>query len=500
MTVLAINGFPVPLAVGSGDVDSMEIGSRERMDDGTLLTTRNALKDSIDVATSWLDPEQALALRGLLLGRGDRWSFDEGDWGPQYSAKKRPPNGSPVYGVRTGPEVLAVSDVLDYDIPKLGTGCVEVGAACTNLFDQNIRTGTDTSSNTTGFTNIGVASTFASSTAAHWQGSRALSIVTAVTVGSGLRANYAAAAGSTDYAGSVYLKAASGSPVVRVFLKEVTGGSANGTPVYATLSTTKWKRVECNITTGGGVSAIGLHVDNSTGVIVSFYADGFQLEQRTFATTWADPSRAAGQLYYTMGELKAGDDLTLMCWTRGGHGSSPVLLYVGTTADGLRILDNGNFEVVSYVGGANQASFAYESSPFTGAWHHVAVVMRRNPQSGSYALELYVDGAQVGHASPTLPALPTGSVLYVGNDPAGSNPWNGLVDELVVLPYGLTASMIAAMYASVFSDLPSLNVTGDLDGSIEMVGGGVKLTHTVGAINGTLHSRVIRVSGKLEER
>lgn len=500
---LKINGWEVPVAVDKGTAAPLELGTHDRSTDETLSIHRGADKLGVDFTTSWIPPETARALVALLRGRGDHWSFDPDDTDSQaYSGKGIELAGTHVdHG-----EFVNVFAGHTVGVPKFGTGCVEVSKATTNLFTSaNVRTGTDTASDISDFTANGGA-TLTSSSSAAWQGSRSLKVASAASTGSGAQASQACSA-STAYCGSVYLKAFSGTPTVRVLLKETTGGTATGTAVSVALSTSAWTRVSCTITTGVGVSALALVVDTPSATAVTFYADGWQLQTGSFPTGWVDGSRAASALDVQIGDMRASDDLTIMFWTVGPMGDGTAWL-VGTSADYL-LLKTLSGHVVGEVGVTGSIATDVFGSPFAGYtfdyddWHHVAVVMRRQPQAGSYNLELYIDGAQYSTATATLPSLGANPLLYVGTDAGGANPWNGMFDDLVVLPYGLDADQIAGVYglARSFPDLPKLAVSGllvDAPAGLELEMLGTKSPAV--AITPATHPDQRTVAGSLEEQ
>jgi hypothetical protein len=469
---LKINGWEVPVAVDKGTAAPLELGTHDRSTDETLAIHRGADKLGVDFTTSWVAPETARALVGLLRGRGDHWSFDPDDthvYG--WSGKGIEPAGT-YAGVPA--DLIAQSTSGEVSAVKYGTGCIEVAPATTNLFPANVRTGTDTSGTTTGFTALSGA-TLASSGSAPWEESKALSVLTAAaTVGSGARADLTGTSGSTLYSASVYLKAASGSPQVRVYMKEVTGGSAAGTARTVNLSSTTWKRVEVEITTGGGVTAIGLVVDTPNSVAAfTFYADGFQVAAQAYYTAWVDGSRSAGSLHYALGDHRASDDLTVMFWARRSGTSQPgnlAMLAIGSSTDYLLIRDtpsgNENPEVDVVAGGAAVASSLSGDDGHTSGyldWRHVAVTMQRQSRAGQYRLWVYAAGAPSAFYEPaSVPAWGANPTLYVGTNVLGGAIGGFCFDDLVVLPYALDADQIAGVYAlgRSFPDLPKLAVSG----------------------------------------
>jgi hypothetical protein len=517
VSFLTIYGIEVGGADGNVAITDESLQSRSRAVDGSAIGSRSADLVGFDVKTSIESAAVGKALRGLLRSRGDRWGFDftnDGvvDGTPEYSAKGLYPSNTPAYRTRgeQGTETIAQSTSDTATVPKLGDGCLEIGPAVTNLFAQNVANGNESGGLDANFTAVGGASTPTVSSAAAWQGTKSVLVVCA-GLGQGLQANKGSGlSAATAYCGSVYLKKKTGTGTdVKVYLQETAGGSAAGTSKTVRLTTTGWTRVEVGITTGGGVSGVGLVVEQATSSGLEFYADGFQLEARSFANTWTEPptSTSAGDLRYRLGEQRSADDLTVMCWVRAPAGPSAPrhVFQIGPATECLKLwYDQAGSTTwdASVVTAGSTYSATVGAFP-SNSWKHVAIVMRRNPETGLAKLMAYVDGAEVATLSPgSLPAF-SAPTLYVGNDDTASYPLCGLIDELVVLPFALTEEMIAAVYTRALSAWPDLLVGGDLvagadtDDEIRMVGevGGDRLVQA--SIDGSWSNRARELSFKL---
>lgn len=517
MAFLTVYGIAVSVADREARAVDKSLRTLGRSANGAAFGSQAAELMGLDCRTTPQAPDVAGTLRALLRSRGDRWGFDftnagEVDGYPQFSAKGLGPKASPTPSYRTrgeyGTDYIAQSTSSIQTVPKRGDGCLEMVGATTNLFAAHVQNGSDTGPGTlTDFAAVGgAAASPVSSTATAWQGSRSVLMVCAGT-GEGLRANKGSGlSGSTTYTGSVYLKRKAGSvdQEVTVYLKETAGGTATGASKTVHLSLSVWRRVEVSITTGVGVSGVGLIIEQSGGNI-DFYADGFQLEERAFATGWTDTVRSACELQYALGEVGKTDDVTVMAWLRmplGSLGASWAWA-LGSPTEAIYVGQDTGALVYGYTNaddGANTDSVAgVFSGANVGVWRHVALVMQRNPVSGRYALEVFVDGVladtfSVSSRCPTL-SLPT---LYVGNDANGGGVWNGLIDELVVIPAALNATAIAALSARELTYWPDLMVGGSALGSTaeederRMVGN-VTGDSYVQAVSGTAHTPLMRV-------
>lgn len=511
MSFLTIYGLSVPVADGQASRTDESVRSNARAVDGSTLSSVSADLIGVDGTTTILTPDDAQVFRGLIKSRGDRWGFDftnEGVLGsnPEYTAKGLAPSSGSVFRTRTT-ETVAESTSQSTNLPQYGDGCVEVCSGTTNLFDANVRDGSDTGPGTmTNLTALGAA-TVASSTADKWQGSRSV-LVTCTALSQGLQANKPSGlSAATVYAGSAYLKKASGAGTqVKVYLQETAGGSAAGTSKTVNLSTTRWTRVEVSITTGAGVTGVGLRVEQAqaaAGGNINFYADGFQLEQRAFATPWTTTTTSAGGLYYTLSELQSRDDLTVLGWFRSNVGSSGtrVLWHIGDTVNGVRlVLDSSNLLRANiYKDSVLSQTSTVTPSAVTapGGWFSVALSLRKTPVLGS-KVALLVEGATQITASFDPPVL-SRPVLAVGSDEVGGNLWQGQVDELIVLPYGLSLGQMASLYATPLTAWPDLLVSGDFAAndlvSVRMTGEVTSERFVQGRASGASFSGAMRSLG-----
>ena len=88
MAILRINGHTVPVEVDSLNVETVEVGSTEKGYDGSLISLRYGSKRRISFNTIPLSERDAIALEGLVRGRGEYWSFDAASTGEYlYSSR-----------------------------------------------------------------------------------------------------------------------------------------------------------------------------------------------------------------------------------------------------------------------------------------------------------------------------------------------------------------------------------------------------------------------------
>lgn len=501
---LRLNNIPIPVEDGSAAYSFEEHGSRQRTMDGSLRTTRTSIKRVWAFRTPVLDPEQALMIAGLIAGNGHHFGYDVDAFDLKGFGPLDPAAPLSIYTIRSGVELGL----------KYG-GAVAVEAATTNLLPQNVRTGTDTLANTTGFTHVDPGPLFDSlvlplpgTMKPAYQGSRVLRFETHVGAPNGFRGgiltNPIAALPATTYAASLYASLGQGGPgAMRMFLRDSVNGidGTIDTQTPPTSLSDKWARFRSVVTTGGGapqLSILFLEDVVDTGFL-QIWADAFQIEQQPKATSWFDGARGAGllrndvQSFVSSGrtiseDIRTAIDFTVMFWARRDPAGFPAgrrgLFAITQDVGGIGLVNFGHtlfatisdnvfnalevFSGADDLGGAATLQLASIVSWPEDTWKHVAVVVRRNSIFGSdpNRLKLYFNGVLVGEtvAAGALPDFSLTKALYVGG--TGVTDFlrfsGGLIDDLVVVPYALTAAGINAVFTAgrAFSDLPRLDAEG----------------------------------------
>jgi len=203
-----------------------------------------------------------------------------------------------------------------------------------------------------------------------------------------------------------------------------------------------------------------LNVDDD----LDFIAWGPQAEHKPFATSFVDGTRAAGgRLSYPKSLIAGLNALTVAAWTSGppywasGYRYLFAAQTTGTAPHGdvfaLRQTGDNNRINLWVRNDANSAvaSLTYDNV-WDGNWHLIVGVINKFPQPGRQPIELYVDGELVAsdsnvNAVPDLSNIDETWGVQVGNW-RGSLRWNGLIDELLILPYAATEEEIKAWYNS----------------------------------------------------
>ena len=154
---------------------------------------------------------------------------------------------------------------------------------------------------------------------------------------------------------------------------------------------------------------------------------------------------------YPSGFISTLGDFSIAGWFKLNSVSSWARLFdfgTGTSVNMFLVPSQGSnirYAITTGGGGAEQRIDG-TSIPSTGVWHHFAVTL-----SGTVGI-LYVDGVEVGrNSNMTLKPSSLGNTTqnYVGKSQYSSDPYlNGLVDDLQVYNYGLSASEVSALFSN----------------------------------------------------
>lgn len=464
MAFCVVNGYSID--VTDPKEQSREIGSRQEAFNGNLLVDRRAIKREFTMESSLVAENDADMIRAIIQGRGHVFPFDE----DVYSSKGLAPTGTPTYDLQgyaaDGDEVL---DQYMFGGSTSG-GAVSVAPATVNMLSANQRS---VETDTTGFATKGGAAILRD-TDNYWDGAASLKVTTDGTGGdrSGARTTGIAASSSTVYVASLYAKAVSGTPTIRIFLYDA-DNAVTGTIVTATLSSTEWTRLcDADITTGAGaVSGLEFHFDENTiDSGCAFYVDGLQIEQKDegVSTAWVDGTRASTQtINYSasVGYQMLENDFTVNLWLATADTTAAQgLFYILATSstDGILLYhQNGNMKASIYGSGSlTGLSAAYVPDR---TFDMITLAIRRNAGSAEHDAELYINGALEDYDDsidlPDKDATP--DVFRLGNSSFGCY---GIIDDVMCLPYAASAAQIAAWYASGRAAplLPKVELEGDI--------------------------------------
>lgn len=490
MSLLKLNGYAVPCVAIDENHEQVGYGMARAYDGGALRDTR-ASKRKWTFRSKPLKEQDALALIGLVQGRGHKFG-----WSSFYSDSGLPAAASVATQHAVAADGAAVYD--DYGALMYAgfTGskyAVAVEAAATNLIyttittpsatsGQNIATGTDTLSSTSGFTAV-AGGVITSDTTHYWQGSRSLKMV-AAAVGDGVITGWATCSADSNICCSAYVKVSGAQVTFAVY--QDSGAPTLLVSQSVTDTGGAWQRVELPTTLSGGNTTAAIRIEAASGAS-TVYCDGFQIEENNWVTSWVAGTRATGSLQYTAKAFAGWRDLTVNMWaTSTGLASSDdqVLCRLGvSTTDYIEVyrdgLQSNRITVVAYGTGD---LITTDSKWAAGSWLMVTLGVRFNAESGEYGVELYTNGVSRGTATLSgYTGLTSAATLAIGNDGTPARHFHmGRIDSTLVVPYRASATEIAAWYGNFpgAHSVPSLVATGDFvtDSSVTVVG---EVTHVM---------------------
>lgn len=475
MSFLKLNNYTIPVLT-PGEFSPVEIGERSRAFSGvTMRNIRARYRDYI-FKTNLQNLKDIAAIEGWINGYGHYWSFDV----DAYSSKGLPfyTGATPVYTMRNSE--AADGDPVDDQGFVSGSGSVAVENGTTNLLAADQR---DAENAPTGYTAINGAA-ISADTSNYWQGTKSLKCVTDA-VGSDQEGYQTdainPAANNVTFWASVYLKGAAGGEEITIYLRDETHTTNGATVDLVLTDADTWYRGECFITIPAGTDCTDLKlkiIESVADSAITFYSDGFQIEQNTYASSWVDGTRASEELRFVNLDwltIEPGG-FSVSFWTKGPpEGVAALHFFCGLSAasgsPANRLLISGQYSTganrigVYYQNASGSSTLYYSSDPWEGDWHHVAVVFQQNPASGEYNREIYFDGVSVASDTAVYPPdLSQITTMYMGNAGGILEPSNSLLDEFIAFPYALNADQVAALAAydqAINSSFPKLNASGD---------------------------------------
>lgn len=485
MSLLTLNGIEIPVATDSARLGAQVLGADVVADDGSRHRARSAYLDAITGATRLLSPAEAAAWRGLLEGRGHRCAFDtlpgSTTLNPSADPDTYTSRGLLLSGTvsrRNGyveKTTASGNPLVNLGADSYFEQAIAIEASATNLLSSDARS----ASSVTPFTAIGGA-TRSVVTTTPVQGANCLEVV-AGGVGGGVQwsASDTTVPVSTAYTASFYARCSAGTLAMEITLNSTDDGTSltDGTLVL----TTTWQRFSITLddstTSASQTITVEFYTHAGAG---TFYLDALQIERGARASSWADGSRSGTLgLSGTLTDFRRQDDVTIAGWFYGPHyvdgiasTTDAYLWCLGDETNGVylyRVGSNGRLRLRYITAGVTTTEIEYTTDIGNAAWHHVAVVLRRAPSSDTFAAQLFIDGTSVGTDATVMPATGSAPAFYLGRYFGSvTNPWEGYVDELLLLPYALTADMIGTIYDARFSDLPRVNVSGDYVGNVDV--------------------------------
>lgn len=349
-----------------------------------------------------------------------------------------------------------------FELGKFGKA-VMVEEGTTNLLtaDQS-----SVETDLTGFTVIG--GTLSRDTTKAWRGSASLKVV---TQGSTSQEGFyifpmPTASPNTVYTASVYLK---GSGTVKLELAVLPGGSVVNSQII-TLNNS-WQRVTVTGTTKSDTTNVYLLVRTTTVQAITFWADGLQIEQKSYATSWTLGGTIRSPETMTIptaGVLNPQEGTIEFWWNPLAKtpGTYPSLISTGTwtsdmSQDWLSIYwgsewNNANEVRFGLINGTTKQGYldqmiTLNPSPFT--WYFIAFKWDFVNTQTAKLLIYKPDGSlltkQVSLASIPAPSFAGWDKFYVLQSwDNGPHRANSLIDDLRISNRARTDAEIAAAYAS----------------------------------------------------
>jgi hypothetical protein len=307
----------------------------------------------------------------------------------------------------------------------------------TNLLDAaNVATGTDTSSDATGFTKEVGTETISSSTDYSKQGSRSLKVITP-----GGAANEGINFAVTTIAGaaaclSFYVR---GSGALTA--------AAEGSTVNFT-ATGAMQRIILPFTASG--AAMAAHIYTTGTLATTFYIDAIQIEQKAYATAWhtTGTARNAEVVYVPKAGVFADAAGTVDGWAvvKRTPGTTAQVLLDGNGAANknllVQITTAGKLQVLYGTGAATVTITSSGAAKALGGLVYWAVTW------GTGGVTLYDQGVS-GGTDATAPGLTLGTNVYIGSLAAGTQQAGCQFLGLSVQSSELIASQVAARYAAM---------------------------------------------------
>jgi len=486
MSYLNINGYATKVRAGH-ELSPAEIASARGYSPNALYgMQRSAIARAWTFTTIPLPRDEAIALIGMLMHRGDGWSWDTDEVGEPdqtaadfYSDKLRAAstltaaNISPTYAYDGGRIYTQIgasgsgSSIDPYVLPgaALGPFSGSSGVMANERATTNLLPAGESRPNTVDWAVVNGTETLTDDTDYIFDGSSSLKVVT-VNAGDGAKlGGTAPVTGGQQYIATIYIRPAAGGENLFVYLSEV--GVAN-TAQYFTLptDTNTWTRVQVK-RTAAGANALYIQVRSVNGGD-TFYLACAQIEQQADApTSWVEggSSRAAGNVEYAQFLSGWSSGFTANIWYLCDHLSSSTTRYLYRVNGTNGHLDYFNYisistgdalaaVVSSRPGSSSAVSSLVATSTATVGWHmHTATFDQANQ-----TLRIYKDGALVQSDSTYSGATKyqmsgLDQPLSIGDLGTSASNATGYFGPVQFFPFVAPANIIAGWYNLASDDI-----------------------------------------------
>lgn len=494
MSFLTINDYAIRTSVG-GNCKPRMVGTDARAASGTLRRTVRAYKREWQYSTTRLPAATVEIVRGLVMGLGNVWPFNE--W--QYSTKGLAPSGTPVFAQLLA-EAADGDPMVDYyrgSESKYGAGSVEVCDGTTNLLSSTAANCSDAAD----WTGISGSTPADESTETIDGDSIAVDIA---GFGDGAQHNFNPnAANGTDLAATIWVKSTSATALTMTVYDNT--NAAFGSVGSFTVAADTWTRIQSTITISGSTCTsldVRVYRNGSVSTPWTIYLDRAQVEVATTYTAWYDGTRAAPSFVLTdLDWLKQATGLTVAFWARPPRDTTPSVFFDAMCSDGseafFRYDSGGSYTWYTSTGAAVSGSQAWSG---VSTWDHITAVI---DGSGTGTLYLYRNGVLLGSDTDLTIVFADLDSLYIGMQDIG-NACNTGIDDLIILPYAADATLAAALAGRTTAHpaLPVVHLSGDVVGNtnVEVLGEVDKVAGTPYGSGGSWYSTGRSVGFKLLER
>lgn len=272
----------------------------------------------------------------------------------------------------------------------------------------------------------------------------------------------ASVSGGTTYTASAYIR--TNHDQVRLYITEYDASGAfvkANTSPYA-VGNAEWQRIEYTFMTGSNTVKISARILFGSDIGDWVEVDKYQIEQKSFATSFVDGTRGDGRLYYPLDKvLRNRSAWTIAFWLRPlgvpSNGNTPIFWNIGEYSD--PITEDYHYLRVSPAAypnplvwlAADRYGFSQSLSSTTqiqvGQDYLITIVWDK---SGTNKRYLYVNGSLEASADTTSfsnVVLCTGRPeFWVGFYNVSAYPPNALYSNLLVLPYAVDSNTVKEWY------------------------------------------------------
>jgi hypothetical protein len=292
--------------------------------------------------------------------------------------------------------------------------------------------------------NIGTE-THARTTAEYWSGAACLQVQTTSNGSEGFFTSATGCSPSQSYTASVWLKGA-GTVLLRIVEIDVGLGIVGSTFSALITLTAQWTRYTVSRTFGASGVYMRMMVTNSPPQTVTWYADGMQIEQKAYPTSWQLPgtARAAESLSFDPAPVVTPEAGALALWVyvdskikKNGISTSQMFWHATAGNENRISLERSNTSNLWYAVIANAAgttSTSQKADALADGWHRIGM------RWSAAELCVFVDGVKgTPAASPNLPSA-LAALAYIGQTS------NAVLDDVSFWRRALTDADFTADY------------------------------------------------------